>query len=525
VNADARTDPAGQAPPRSAHIALVTACSLCAQAPSRQAHADTVTATPVDEAERANRWVVLALSGSAALMTTLDSSIVNIALPSIAHAFAAPLTGTIEWVLIGYLVTVAASLLTFGRVADMVGRRPVFLGGLALFMVSSALCGAAPSLPLLIAARCLQGLGAAAIFATNVALITRAFPASERGQALGTNAVLVAVGISAGPTLGGILTTALDWRAIFYVNVPIGAVVLFVGWRALSQRQAVVPQRFDVRGAILLGLGLAALTAALSFGSEWGWVSVQVVTTTFIAIVALVAAVFVERRQPAPIIDFGLFRNRLFALANLSFALCMVALFAVGFLLPFYFEELRGFDTLTSGLLLTPLALSLAFVAPLSGILADRGGSRWLSPIGLGIACIGLVLLSRIGATTPILYLVASLIVVGVGQGLFQAPNTRAIMGAAPPSEQGAASGTLATARVLGQSLSVALAGAVFVGLGGAAAGTSLMVDRGTLSANRVTVLEQNFVTAIGVAFLLCAAVAAIGVVTSIARGSESRER
>jgi MFS family permease len=203
----------------------------------------------------------------------------------------------------------------------------------------------------------------------------------------------------------------------------------------------------------------------------------------------------------------------------------MVALFAVGFLLPFYFEELRGFDTLTSGLLLTPLALSLAFVAPLSGILADRGGSRWLSPIGLGIACIGLVLLSRIGATTPILYLVASLIVVGVGQGLFQAPNTRAIMGAAPPSEQGAASGTLATARVLGQSLSVALAGAVFVGLGGAAAGTSLMVDRGTLSANRVTVLEQNFVTAIGVAFLLCAAVAAIGVVTSIARGSESRER
>jgi EmrB/QacA subfamily drug resistance transporter len=524
VNADAPSAPAGQAPPRSAHIALLTACSLCAQAPSRQAHADTVTATPVDEAERANRWVVLALSGTAALMTTLDSSIVNIALPSIAHAFAIPLTGTIEWVLISYLVTVAAALLTFGRVADMVGRRPVFLGGLATFTLASALCGAAPSLPLLIAARSLQGLGAAAIFATNVALITRAFPASERGRALGTNAVLVAVGISAGPTLGGILTTALDWRAIFYVNVPIGALVFFVAWRALTQRQAVVPQRFDIRGAILLAVGLAALTAALSFGSEWGWVSVEVVTTTVIAVVALVAAVFVERRQPAPIVDFGLFRNRLFALANLSFTLCMVALFAVGFLLPFYFEELRGFDTLTSGLLLTPLALSLAVVAPLSGTLADRAGSRWLSPVGLAIACIGVFLLSRIDVTTPIAYLVGSLVVVGVGQGLFQSPNTRAIMDAAPPTEQGAASGTLATARVLGQSLSVALAGAVFIGTGGAGAGTSLVADRGTLSAYQLTVFEHTFVTAIGDAFLLCAAVAAAGVLTSFARGSESGE-
>jgi predicted MFS family arabinose efflux permease len=140
--------PAASTPPRSAHVALVTASSLCPQVPSHQAHADAVAATPADEVERANKWLLLALSGSAALMTTLDSSIVNIALPSIAHGFGVPLTGTVEWVLIGYLISVAAALLTFGRVADMIGRRPVFLGGLAIFTVSSMLCGVAPSLPL-----------------------------------------------------------------------------------------------------------------------------------------------------------------------------------------------------------------------------------------------------------------------------------------------------------------------------------------------------------------------------------------
>ncbi len=512
---------ASPAPSRSAHAALMTACSLCAQAPSHQAHVDVTSAAPADEGGRANKWLVLALAGTAALMTTLDSSIVNIALPSIAHAFGVPLTGSVEWVLIGYLVTVAATLLTFGRIADMVGRKPVFLAGVATFTAASALCGAAPTLQLLILARCIQGIGGAAIFATNVALVTRAFPPAERGRALGINAVLVASGVSAGPTLGAILITALDWRAIFYVNVPIGAVVLLVAWRTLTPGQGVGRQRFDVRGAVLLGVGLAAVTTALSFGSEWGWTSVQTVAAGFVAVGSLVGALFVERRQPARIIDFRLFGIRLFALANLSLALCMVALFAVGFLLPFYFEELRGFDTLTSGLLLTPLALSLAVVAPMSGILADRWGSHWLSPIGLGVACIGVVGLSQIGATTPLTYLVAALVVVGVGQGLFMSPNTRAIMDAAPASEQGAASGTLATARVLGQSLSVALSGAVFIGLGGAAAGSMLASDGG-LGADQLAVLQHTFASTLSAAFLVCASVASIGVVASLARGGET---
>ena len=521
-DADAGMSGPEPCPPRSAQIALVVSSSLCAQAASRQAHADVATPTSVDRGERANKWVVLALSGTAAFMTTLDSSIVNIGLPSIAHAFGVPLSGTIEWVLIGYLVVIAAFLLTFGRLADMLGRKPLFLAGLAVFTLGSAFCGAAPSLGALIAARCFQGLGAAAIFSVNVAMITRSFPAAERGRALGTNAVLVALGVSVGPTAGGILTHALSWRWIFYVNLPIGALAILAAWHLLTERPRWERQHFDLPGAAFLALGLSALTLGLSFGQEWGWGSPQFLVSMTLAAAALAGAAWVERRAPFPLLDPALLRNRIFVLANVSFMICMLALFAVGFLLPFYFEELQGYDTLRSGLLLTPLPLTLAVVAPLSGTLADRVGSRWLAPLGLAVACAGLLLLSGLAPASSTSFLILCLVVTGIGQGLFQSPNARAIMGAAPPEEQGVASGTLATFRVIGQSLSVAVAGAVFTGFGAAAAGSTLAAGRETLSIEQVGALQQTFVKGLHAAFVVCAVFAAVGVVAALARGRES---
>jgi EmrB/QacA subfamily drug resistance transporter len=506
---------------RSAPIALVVSSALCGHAASRQAHADVATPTPVDAAERANKWVVLALSGTATFMTTLDSSIVNIGLPSIARAFGVALSGNIEWVIIGYLVVIAAALLTFGRLADMLGRKPLFLAGLALFTLGSAVCGAAPSLNALIAARCFQGLGAAAILSVNVAMITRSFPAGERGRALGLNMILLALGVSAGPTIGGILTQTLSWRWIFYVNLPIGGLAFLAAWYLLTERYRLQQQRFDLPGAALLATGLAALTLGLSFGQEWGWGSLRFQGSMGIAVVALAGAAWVEHRVSAPVLDPALLRNRVFVFANVSFMICMLALFAVSFLLPFYLEELRGFDTLRSGLLLTPLPLTLALVAPISGALADRMGSRWLAPLGLAIACAGLLLLSWLTQTSSIAYLILCLIVTGIGQGLFQSPNARAIMGAAPPGELGVASGALATGRVIGQSLSVAVTGAVFTSFGGAAAGAALVAGRITVSVEQVRTLQQTFVNALHAAFVVCAVVAALGVVTSVLRGAE----
>jgi EmrB/QacA subfamily drug resistance transporter len=478
--------------------------------------------SPLDRAERANKWVVLVLAGTAAFMTTLDSSIVNIALPSIARAFDVPLSGTIEWVLIGYLIVMAALLLTLGRLADMVGRKPLFLVGLTVFTLGSALCGAASSMHALIAARCLQGLGAAAIYSVNVAMITHSFPVAQRGRALGINAILVALGVSVGPTAGGILTHALSWRWIFYVNVPIGVVAILTSWYVLTERLYPRRQHFDLPGASLLAIGLSSLTLALSFGEEWGWTSRRFSSSILVAIAALTTAAWVESHGRFTLLPPALLRNRVFVLANVSFMICTLALFAVGFLLPFYLEELREFSTIRAALLYTPLPMTLAVVAPLSGAMADRVGSRWLAPLGLAIGCAGLILMTRLTRDTTMSFLILCLIVTGIGQGLFQSPNARTIMLAAPMDLQGAASGALATARVLGQSLSVAVAGAVFAGFGGEAAGSALVTGRATLGIEQVLVFQATFLKGLHVAFGVCAVLAAVGVITALARREQT---
>lgn len=471
-----------------------------------------------------NKWLVLALSGAATFMTTLDGSIVNIGLPSIATTFHVGISGATEWIVIGYLVIIAAVLLTFGRLADMLGRKPIFLAGLVVFILGSALSGLAPSLLLLILARLFQGLGGALIFAVNVAMITSAFPTRERGLALGLNAVIVSLGVAAGPTIGGIITEYLSWRWIFYVNVPICLLVLLGSWYFYTEQPPQQKQRehFDLLGALVLAVGLAALTLGLSFGQEWGWLSIGTLVSLGISLVTLTLGVYVEARIEHPILNLKLITNRVFAFANISFMLCMMALFAPGFLLPFYFEQLRGFSAIQTGLLMTPLPLMLAVAAPLSGTLADRVGSRWLSPLGLAIACFGLFLLSLINIQSTAWDIIWRLAIIGFGQGIFQSPNTRALMSAAPRSAQGEASGLLATGRVIGQSMSVALTGTVFAALGGAAAGTLLMAQQAHhLPTTNIAGLQFTFVNSFHAALLVCALFAAIGIFTAIAKGSD----
>ncbi|HEX7736777.1 MAG TPA: MFS transporter [Ktedonobacteraceae bacterium] len=484
--------------------------------------APVLSVESAQEESQMNRWVVLALAASSSFITTLDGSIVNIGLPAISETFHVGVSGAIEWVIIGYLVIIAAVLLTFGRLADMLGRRPIFLSGLAIFVLGSALCGMAPSLWLLIVARLFQGLGGALIFSVNVAMITSAFYNRERGLALGLNAVVVSLGVALGPTIGGIITQYLSWRWIFYVNVPICLLVFFIGYIVYRERRPGAGEngRFDPPGAALLAIGFAALTLGLSFGSEWGWSSPGTLGAFGVGLVMLVSAVAVEKRIEHPILDLHLVTNRTFAMANITFMLCMMALFAPGFILPFYFEQLRGFSTVHTGLMMTPLPLALALAAPLSGSLADRVGSRLLSPIGLAVACLGLVLLSQLNAQSSTWDVVWRLALTGFGQGIFQSPNTRAMMGAAPRDAQGEASGLLATGRVIGQSTSVALTGTVFTALGAAAAGTLLTAPGArNLAPEHLLALQSTFVSGFHASLLVCALFAALGIFTAMARG------
>lgn len=474
-----------------------------------------------------SKWTVLAIVGVGVFMATVDSSIVNISLPAIARFFAVPLSGTVEWVIIAYLVATAALLLTVGRLADLVGYKPIWTTGLVVFTLGSALCGAAPSLGLLVAARAFQGVGGALLMAISPAMLTGAFPPQERGRALGMNAVTVSLGVSAGPTLGGFLTEHLTWRSIFYVNVPIGIVGVVATVLLLRDTRPRVARRFDPLGAALLAVGLSALTLGLSFGQEWGWASPGLIASLAIAGVALAAFVFAERRVEAPIVDFLLLRSRVFLSANLSLILSFLALFAVSFLLPFYLEELHGYSTEQAGLLLTPLPLTIAVVAPFSGALADRIGSRWLAAGGLAIACVGLIFIGGLDAHSAVPDIIWRLCLTGAGQGLFQSPNNSALMGAAPRARQGVAAGFLATGRVVGQSMSVAVAGAIFATLGGAAAGAALVAaSHGhPLPPGRVAELQATFATAFHSAFVVCACIAAVGVLTSLVRGGEGTRK
>jgi EmrB/QacA subfamily drug resistance transporter len=464
-----------------------------------------------------NKWVTFAIVAVGVFMATLDSSVVNVSLPAIAHHFGVPLGAAVEWIVMAYLVSVAALLLSVGRLADLVGRKTIWLTGLGIFTVASLACGAAPSLTTLIIARALQGIGGACLMAISPAMLTSAFPPEQRGRAIGLNAVTVGLGISSGPTLGGLITEHSSFRYIFLLNLPIG----ILGWIAayvLLPREP-RPERasvhFDVLGAVYLAIALASLTAGVSLGHELGWTRVLPLCLLGLVVLSALAFALHERRHPHPVVDFGLFRQRTFASACVSLLLSFIASFSLSVMLPFYFEQLRGWGSAVTGLMLTPYPLTLALIGPVSGSLADRFGTRWLAAFGMVILSGGLCALAGLGADNSKLDIIVRVLIAGVGQALFQSPNNSALMGSAPKPRQGLASGMLATGRVVGQSLSVAMSGAIFAGLGGAEAGRLL---RSGAADSQLPALQQVFLHSQNVTFLSLAGVALLAAAAALGR-------
>ena len=448
-------------------------------------------------------WVMLAI-GTGSFMSALESSAVNAVLPVVGRSLGVGVA-TIQWVVTIYLLAVSGLLLSLGRLGDIRGHKTVYVAGLVVFIAGSLLCGLAPSAVSLVAFRVIQGLGAAMLFANSSAIATKAFPARERGQALGLLAMMVYLGLTTGASLGGWLTETVGWRAIFYVNVLPGILALILSVAFVPRDPGrTTRERFDLGGAALFILGFLALLLGLNQGHAWGWSSAPVTGLCALAAVALAAFFWVERRVGAPMLDLTLFRTRAFSAAVLSAVCNYVCVFSIAFLLPFYLIQGRGLSAARAGTLLVTQPLVMAVVAPMSGALSDRIGSRLPAATGMAMLGAGLYFMSRLGPVAPLDHVVRTLVLTGLGTGVFISPNSSALMGSAPRHRQGIAAGILATARSVGMVLGVGLAGAVF----------TTVLARGEAHPSATAFFEG-----IRAGFLTAAAVAGLGTLVSLLRG------
>ncbi len=407
------------------------------------------------------RWRVFAPLALGTIMATLDISVVNIALPTLARAFRVSLT-TVEWVVLAYVVTITGLLLTLGRLADRVGRRRVYGLGLAIFTAASALCAAAPGVHGLIAARALQGLGAAMMTANSSAILISSFPESERGRALGAFGAMVGVGLALGPPIGGMLVQ-LSWRWIFIINLPIGIL-------ALVQLRAQVPPdppaarvaapAASLPAAALWCATLVLVMLGLSRGPENGWTNPAVWLLFAAAALALAAFLAVERRAAAPLLPLDALRGPLGRAVLLTLLGQMLSI-AVGFHMPLFLEEVMGFDAARSGRWLAVVPLVALLAAPLAGRWADRWGSARLVSLGLAITAAGLSVLTRIAVAPAPLLVLGGLALAGLGLGLFAVPNASTVMSAVAGERLGLAAGLQATMRNLGIAAGAAAATAI----------------------------------------------------------------
>jgi EmrB/QacA subfamily drug resistance transporter len=411
------------------------------------------------------KWLVLGTVLLGATMSALDVSIVNVAMPTLTGTFGVSMA-VVEWIAMAYMLTLTIFLPLFGRLADIYGRSRLYNVGFVVFSLGSLLCGAATTATFMIAARVVQAIGAGLLQANSVALITQAFPASERGRAIGIQGAVQAVSMAVGPFVGGLLIAAVGWRFIFLVNLPIGALGTVAALLVLPRNPpAARKERVDYLGAALFAAGLAFLVLALNEGGKLGWGSRTIVTWLATSAVLLAGLVVTELKAEHPLIDLRLFRNPTFLLGNATGMLSYFVLFAVMFLMPFYLQKVLGFGSELTGSLLMPVPLAMAVVAPLAGHASDRYGSRVMTTAGMLVSALACLVLLSIGETAHVPMLLSGLVLLGVGMGLFTPPNNSAIMGAAPPDKLGVAGGVLNMMRSLGLIFGVDVSGAIFTTL------------------------------------------------------------
>jgi EmrB/QacA subfamily drug resistance transporter len=404
------------------------------------------------------RWLVLVAVGLGIFLSTVDGSIVNLALPTLEEEFDTSFAA-VQWVVLAYLLTLATLVLAIGRLGDMLGKKRIYTSGFGVFTAASLLCGLAPSLPWLIGFRVIQAVGAAMIQALGLAITTEAFPASQRGRALGINGAVVSLGIITGPTLGGIIIDALSWNWIFFVNLPVGVVGTLAAIRFVPNVPAEPGQQFDFAGAGAFFVSLLCTMLGLTLSQERGFSDPSVAGLLGTGLVFLVTFVMIERRVADPMLDLGLFRNRLLSINLFTGWTVFIGISGLLILLPFYLENVLGYPPRTVGLLIAAIPVALIFVSPASGALSDRIGQRPVTVAGLAILVVAFLLVAVVPPDAPIALLVVAFLPIGIGTGVFQSPNNSAVLGSAPQERLGVTSGMLTITRITGQITGIAVLG------------------------------------------------------------------
>ena len=409
-------------------------------------------------------WFVVGTVCIGAFMAALDASIINVAMPTLSKNFSVGMD-SVEWVSIAYLLTLTSLLTLLGSLSDRLGRKFLYTLGFAVFGLGSGLCGLTTTMPLLIAARVLQALGAAMLQANSIAIITLAVPKQSRGKAIGIQGSAQAIGLSIGPAVGGLLIARFSWRLIFFINIPVAIVGTLIASFILPKDQPNPDHAgFDYLGALFFTPAIILFVLIFENGYKFGWLSLTIILEFVIALLFFLLFIRHEKKTRNPMINLDLFKIPAFSAGNISGLLSYSLMFGVIFLMPFYLEWILNLSPFFVGLIMTVVSLAMFITSPFSGALADHLRARIITGAGMLIASLGSLILIFLSAETPLFVAMIGLILVGAGMGIFTPPNNSSVMGSTPPEHLGVAGGILNMSRSLGMSIGVAVASTLYNG-------------------------------------------------------------
>lgn len=410
----------------------------------------------IDEKIYKNRWIILFNIVMMTFMSCLDSSIVNVALPVMSSKLNVSMAA-IEWVVTSYLIVISSTILIFGRLGDIKGKTRIFKFGIILFTIGSLMCGISTSLFFLVVARVLQAIGAAGTMSTSQGIITHVFPSNERGRALGISGTSVALGTMVGPPLGGLIVSVLSWKYIFLINVPIGLITFFMGTKILPKSQENIKEKLDIKGAILFITAIVLIFGSLIQGQNVGYNNPSIMLGFVVGILAMVVFIAIEKRVEYPLLQLSIFENKLFSLSIFCGFISFLAISCPNIIQPFYLQKVMKLSPSVTGILMIAFPVVLSIVAPVSGYLSDKIGSELLTFLGLLFTSAGLFLMSTLNQYSNLWVLTFFVVIMSIGNGLFQSPNNSLIMSTVPKNKLGIAGSVNALVRNLGMVFGISL--------------------------------------------------------------------